>query len=61
MPDRRQTRTKPVGERDTGPGATDSVSIGSVSIPVTDVRLTDPAGRVHDPGRLAEALAGLLG
>jgi len=37
------------------------IVLGSVSIPVTDVRLTDPAGRVHDPGRLAEALAGLLG
>jgi len=35
--------------------------MGIVSVPVTDVALVDPAGRVHDPGRLAEALAGLLG
>jgi len=35
--------------------------LGSVGLPVTDTVLTDPAGRVHDPGRLAEALVGLLG
>jgi uncharacterized cofD-like protein len=35
--------------------------LGAVTCPVTDTRLTDPAGRVHDPGRLAEALSGLLG
>jgi uncharacterized cofD-like protein len=35
--------------------------LGIVSLPVVDVALMDPAGRVHDPGRLAEALAGLLG
>jgi uncharacterized cofD-like protein len=37
------------------------MGLGDVSVPVSDVRLTDPAGRVHDPGRLAEALSGLLG
>jgi uncharacterized cofD-like protein len=37
------------------------LALGTVGIPVTDTVLTDPAGRVHDPGRLAEALAGLLG
>jgi len=37
------------------------MGLGKVTRAVTDVRLTDPAGRVHDPGRLAEALAGLLG
>ena len=36
------------------------MALGTVERPVTDVRLTDPAGRVHDPGRLAEALSGLL-
>ncbi len=35
--------------------------LGEVGIPLVDTVLTDPAGRVHDPGRLAEALAGLLG
>jgi uncharacterized cofD-like protein len=34
--------------------------LGTLSCPVTDTRLTDPAGRVHDPGKLAEALSGLL-
>ncbi len=37
------------------------MALGEVGLPVSDTRLTDPAGRVHDPGRLAEALAGLLG
>ncbi|HXR54515.1 MAG TPA: uridine diphosphate-N-acetylglucosamine-binding protein YvcK [Acidimicrobiales bacterium] len=37
------------------------MELGHLELPVTDVRLTDPAGRVHDPGRLAQALAGLLG
>jgi uncharacterized cofD-like protein len=37
------------------------MGLGTIEIPVDDVCLTDPAGRVHDPGRLAEALAGLLG
>ena len=37
------------------------MGLGYLELPVTDVRLTDPAGRVHDPGRLARALAGLLG
>jgi uncharacterized cofD-like protein len=37
------------------------MALGEVGLPVTDTRLTDPTGRVHDPGRLAEALAGLLG
>jgi uncharacterized cofD-like protein len=35
--------------------------LGSVWVPVHDVKLTDPAGRVHDPGRLAQALFGLIG
>jgi uncharacterized cofD-like protein len=37
------------------------MELGSVWVPVHDVGLTDPAGRVHDPGRLAEALSSLLG
>jgi hypothetical protein len=37
------------------------MALGTVALPVTDTVLTDPAGRVHDPGRLAEALSGLLG
>jgi uncharacterized cofD-like protein len=37
------------------------MGLGVVEIPVDDVSLTDPAGRVHDPGKLAEALSGLLG
>ncbi|MGH9008003.1 MAG: gluconeogenesis factor YvcK family protein [Acidimicrobiales bacterium] len=37
------------------------MALGTVELPVTDTGLTDPAGRVHDPGRLAEALSGLLG
>ncbi len=41
--------------------ASAGMPLGQVGIPVTDARLTDPAGRVHDPGRLADALAGLLG
>jgi uncharacterized cofD-like protein len=36
------------------------MALGTVECPVTDTRLTDPAGLVHDPGRLAEALSGLL-
>jgi uncharacterized cofD-like protein len=36
------------------------MALGRVDVPVIDVSLTNPAGRVHDPGRLAEALAGLL-
>jgi len=35
--------------------------LGTVRVRVTEASLTDPAGRVHDPGRLAEALAALLG
>ena len=37
------------------------MALGEVEVPATDTVLTDPAGRVHDPGRLAEALVGLLG
>lgn len=37
------------------------MELGVCRLPVTDLRLTDPAGRVHDPGRLAQALLGLLG
>jgi hypothetical protein len=37
------------------------MALGEVGLPVTDTRLTDPARRVHDPARLAEALMGLLG
>jgi uncharacterized cofD-like protein len=37
------------------------MALGTVAVPVTDTVLTDPAGRVHEPGRLARALAGLLG
>ncbi len=37
------------------------IPLGEVEIPLLDTVLTDPAGRVHDPGRLAEALVGLLG
>jgi uncharacterized cofD-like protein len=37
------------------------MALGSVWVRVVDVGLTDPAGRVHDPGRLAQALSGLLG
>ncbi len=37
------------------------MGLGMVEIPVDDVSLTDPAGRVHDPGKLAEALSSLLG
>jgi len=37
------------------------MALGSVWARVVDVGLTDPARRVHDPGRLAQALSGLLG
>ena len=37
------------------------MALGSVWARVVDVELTDPARRVHDPGRLAQALSGLLG
>jgi len=41
--------------------STAGMELGVCGPPVSDARLTDPAGRVHDPGRLAEALSGLLG
>jgi uncharacterized cofD-like protein len=37
------------------------MALGDPGIPVTDVALGGPNGLVHDPGRLAEALSGLLG
>lgn len=37
------------------------MELGRVEVPVTDACITNPAGRVHDPGRLAKALADLLG
>ncbi|MGH9045553.1 MAG: gluconeogenesis factor YvcK family protein [Acidimicrobiales bacterium] len=37
------------------------MALGRLEVPVTDTFLMDPAGRVHDPGKLAGALAGLLG
>jgi uncharacterized cofD-like protein len=41
--------------------STAGMGLGVCGPPASDSRLTDPAGRVHDPGRLAKALSGLLG
>jgi uncharacterized cofD-like protein len=37
------------------------ISLGELAVPVVDVPLARPNGMAHDPGRLAEALATLVG